>query len=83
MVPAERYNNPTPTRGCRTNLYIYIYIYMHYVRARSDLPEKCTFTNISDQASATQKLKVGGGWGFELVRVRISKRLPTTLRSSR
>ena len=31
-------------------IYIYIYIYMHCVRARSDLPEKYIFTNISDQA---------------------------------
>ena len=27
MVPAERYSDPTRSRGCRTNLYIYIYIY--------------------------------------------------------
>ena len=41
-------------------------------RAKIDLPEKCIFTNISDQAK-NNKMKVVGGWEFELVKARIVK----------
>ena len=42
-------------------------------RAKSDLLEKCIFTNISDQTIKNNEMKVVGGWEFELVKARIGK----------
>ena len=41
-------------------------------RAKSDLPEKRIFTNISDQTK-NNEMKVVGGWEFELVKAIIGK----------
>ena len=41
-------------------------------RANNDLPEKCIFANIRDQAKKTET-KVVGGWEFELVKSIIGK----------
>jgi len=41
-------------------------------RAKSDLPEKCIFRNISDQAKDNE-MKTVGGWEFELVQRELAK----------
>ncbi len=41
-------------------------------RAKSDLPEKCIFTNIIDRAK-NNDMKVVGGWEFELVKRELAK----------
>ena len=43
-----------------------------HVRAKSDLPEKCIFANISDQAK-NNEMKVVGGWEFELEERKLAK----------
>ncbi len=40
--------------------------------AKSDLPKKCIFTNIIDQAK-NNEMKVVGGWEFELVKRELAK----------
>ena len=43
-----------------------------HVRSKSDLQEKCIFTNISDQVE-NNEMKDVGGWEFELEKRELAK----------
>ena len=43
-----------------------------HVRAKSDLPEKCIFTSISDRAK-NNEMRVVDGWEFELEERELAK----------